>query len=210
MLDRDFQVDQVRIDRFAYRVHRRFKAAGVRAVTLDDIRQECVIAWCQARDNFDDRHGVPFEAYLHRGLHFHINRWAKHEVGQSHLAPYSLNASGSSDIEDGEFEEILEDVNAENPLDTITRADEYQQVMDSLSPRARLYVQILSDPPQELHNELRSIQTRCQHARDQGIATTAPRHLTSRVVLDLLGATTTERSKITGEVHKVLERLGRR
>ncbi|MCP1540016.1 sigma factor [Methylorubrum extorquens] len=178
----------------APRYLRRAHAAGARSVLLEDVRSELAVAWCIARDKFDPSLGVPFGAYLQRGMQNHINAWIDKQIGHVGM-----------DIDDdlGEDGASFHDIIADGaPLQDETFGDrqEFEHNVARLSPDAQTFVRLLADPPLALYEEMTAIQARSDHANAQGIRSGVPGHITGSLVFDLMGCERTDRNRIYGEV----------
>lgn len=187
---------------FARRVQRRLSSAGGR-VSYQDIFQELCIAWCKARDNWNEEFKVPFQAYLMRGMHDHINRWAKSELGFAHLTPISLDA-GSKGADDGQLHEVFSSDEA-TPEDNCASQDVRGFVLARLSPRTRLFVQLLDNPPVFLLDAVKAQQAKQEDARRRGIKIIISSRVTAAMVLDFMEASAAERTAINKELAKIAD-----
>jgi DNA-directed RNA polymerase specialized sigma24 family protein len=192
----DFAASEQAVKSFARRVMRRVSAAKIGGVTLADVEQECWIAWCAARDNFDPQAGVPFLAYLRIGMLNHINRWLIGFERDTGIAPFSIHDKIS---DDDELEAVLQVPVDEEEPDFFHR----ELALALLSDRSRQFVEILSSPPRALFEQLDRINERAAYGRKRGLTAAAPRNVTSRLVMDLMGCDRAERTKILAEIRSV-------
>lgn len=191
------------IYKFARQVQRRMFAAGAKTIQFEDLVQELSIAWCVARDCWDESVGVPFTPYFVNGMRQRINRFAEGEIKQHLVAPFSIDAPI-----DPESDKTMEGFRSLEPEpDTVEQRNFHDVVLAVISPEARRFLQILENPPPELLEELKVIQVRAENGRGRGLKSTAPRNLTSALVFDLLGYGRSDRSKILGEIQKVVGKL---
>jgi len=203
-----YQASERLVNSFARRVMRRAQAAGAKSVQLADIVQECWVAWCQARDRYDATTGVPFGAYLMRGMQQHINRWIKEEIGERLMAPVALDATGGDDEDDNSLHNVIAD-GGSLPDEIVELANQKAYVLERLSPLARQFVTLLTDPPKELLEEVQAIQARAEWGRSRGLNTFAPRDVTAPLVFDLMGLNRTDRSKIYRELRLLAEEVSK-
>lgn len=194
------------INRFAFRVQRRIRTLPQGVMSLDDIKQELWIAWCKARDNFEPSRGIPFEPYLRRGMINHINSVIKTQIEKFPEQTFAL----SLDAKVGDEDMTLMDVIPSSEKTAESFAEElsnWNKGISVLSPRAKLFVSILESQPEELLQE-------CLlggHKKAQAVKVGAPYvnqiRITSQMVFDLMGASTSERRKIVMEVERVGAKL---
>lgn len=185
------------LNRFASRVNQRVIAAGISDVGIEDIRQECWVAWCTARDVFSENLGVPFKAYLRICMGRHINGWLRSFERNNDAVATSLNRTIDEESGD-EFGDIFAG-DAEEQEDFLRR----DRVLAMLSERARQFVELMTNPPLDLYRQVDRVQDRVLFARERGIPTAAPRSLTSALVMDLMGCTRYERRAILNELQTV-------
>lgn len=198
---RDIEESRKAIDAFAFRAVRRAHAAGDRSLTIEDIKSELWIAWCLACDSYDAEKGVPWLAYLRNGMRLHINRYIEKHVNRRHDEVVALSLDFHSE-DDGSFQDI---VPCENPLpdQLLEGASHKAQVIKRLSLRARQFVTILSDQPQEILAEVRCLHAKGEYMRSQGASSIVSTTLTAAMVFDLMGANRFERTKIAREIREI-------
>lgn len=190
------------IKKGAARYLRRAHAAGARSVTLDDVISEMNVAWCIARDKFDPSLGVPFGAYLSRGMQLHVNRWIDEQVGHA-IGAFSLDETSVADGDEA-HEWAVPDANP-LPDQILEEKHLWARAMSELSTEAALFVSLLREPPPALYEEMKAIQVRSEHARSRGIPSVSPSFITGNLVLDLMGLARSDRNRIYAE----LKELGR-
>jgi DNA-directed RNA polymerase specialized sigma24 family protein len=190
----DQKLSERTIKNFARRVMRRAKAAKLREILLEDIEQECWIAWCKARSSYNPTMSTAFSTYLYRGLQLHINRWMEGFERQSALAYHSINDQVSEDGD--ELGDILEAAINDETSDFL----QVDLVLRRLSDRARLFVKLLANPTRDLFDQVERVSQRADFARRRGMVSVAPRHITGRLVFDLMGCTPAERMAIIREL----------
>lgn len=194
------KAQEKRIGAFARRVQYRMSSAGARGASYLDIFQELCIAWCKARDAWKAEFQVPFEAYAMNGMRMHINRWAQQEIGFSHLTPVALDHGVTEDA--GEMHEVITIADGDPETSAIS-ADARAFVRSRLSGRARLFVDLLDNPPVFLVDAVRAGKAKAEHARARGIHIVAPSCVTSAMVFDFMAAPLTERTTINKELAKI-------
>ena len=197
---------------FSFKVMRRLRAAGEdgRAFSLEDIQQECRIAWIIASQNYQAESGVPFQAYLIRGMRLHINRLIEKqfERRREEAVSLSLDADVSND---GDNSSSLSEVIADESISDITDFEEDQHfayVTRKLKPRSLQFIQILREQPAELLREVRSLRDRSDYARESmGINSPQSNRLAASNIFDLMGANNSERTEILREIRSLGERV---
>jgi len=193
---------QVRI--FGRRVLNRMRAAGARTVQLEDILSELTVAWCQARDHWNSQAGVPFGAYLFRGMRNHINRWAQKEINVHNIAPYSMDAQHAQHDYEDDFHEVLTATDEPTPEDKVVGKDQAERFLLALSPNARLYIDNLMNPPDWLVAELKAMQAKAKFGRARGLTSMAPQDVNSGFVMTALGFDRAQRKAVHDEVKALL------
>lgn len=197
-----FAESERQVQAFARRVHRRVRAAGITDIDYDDIEQECWIAWCRARDNYQPGHNVPFLAYLQRGMVTHINRWMKEFERYRGLAPRSINEPVRAD-DDAELHELLSADDDEEPVDFLQR----DLALSLMTARTRTFVSLLLAPSPELYAQVDRIADRAEFGRKRGLDSAAPRRLTGKLVMDLMGCDRPEREAIYRELRGLAKEI---
>lgn len=200
---------------FSRRVWRRSIKAGAQ-VPYEDIFAESCIAWCIARDSFDPNRGVEFSAYLIYGAKLHINRWLQRQIdaGYRSQREISLDASvenarhsRTASLGNRPISDLIADENAVNAERELERRKRLEAFAARLSPRARQYLTLLANPPEEILAISRAIDARNDRARACGYARFAFKNIYSRIIFDLMGAGQVERKRITDQIEA---RLGAR
>jgi RNA polymerase sigma factor (sigma-70 family) len=190
----------------ARKVQRRLWSAGARSVDVQEIVQELSVAWCKARDGFDPGQNVKFSTYLVRTMYNHINAWVKDELGEAHLAAVKLDQPSCDDGDN--YHEFIGDNALEPAVDTIIREDLRELVYDSLSARARQFIQWLENPPVELLQTLRAMWARAEFAKQRGLpAPPVPGRITSSMVFQLMACPPYERRTIYAEIAQVTKEM---
>lgn len=206
----DWRDSEKTINSFANRVGRRLLAAGAPSHLMQDVKQELWIAWCKARDSYDETREASFKTYLWNGMRLHINRWVEENVSKRHgeVVALSLDAEMLGEDEDAKLSDVIP---ADDPLqdEIVEREDVWRYALRRLPPRARQFIQLLRDPPQCLLEQVRQIQAKAEYARSLGITMPTTSRVTTSMVFDLMGATRVEKMKIAAQIRKVGERMQR-
>jgi len=203
--DITFTRDHDRVIRsFAFKVLKRAHSAGASSVSMDDIYQELCIAWCRARDAWDAQYGVPFLAFLNRGMHHHINRWVQSQIDNGRCVSLEAPVGGIGE-EGTEKHDRIPDENGLAGIEEFELADFKDFVSARLSPRARTFLQLIAEPPQFLRDAVRQGQARASAGRARDINGFAPARVTAAMVFDFMDATNRERVAIYKELRKVIE-----
>jgi DNA-directed RNA polymerase specialized sigma24 family protein len=199
---------------FAFKVLKRLHALGAKSQTIDDAEQELWIAWCKARDNFNPELGVTFNTYLHSVMRNHINRHIVLNFERFHEQTVALSldleVGGESSGEGANME--LHDVLADTatPVAELVEGQSvFAYACNRLSPRARSFVTVLNEQPQELLDEVLRLNEKSTHAQSLGVAYAQPRRLTSAMVFDLMQASRVERTTILAEITQLGDILSR-
>jgi hypothetical protein len=212
---------------FANQVQRRLYGAGARSVQTEDIFQELVVAWCQARDAWKADYNVPFVAFLKRGMMQHINRWVNKELQQVYLAPLSLD---ETQFEEQPLHDVIADPR-QVAVDEIVIAQDLREFVhdkmrqpgmgnflrvertpgkfhSGLSPLTLKFIQIYENPPQEIMDMLRGYRARQRFAKVLGVhPSPVPSGVTGTLIMNFLGATHTELTIINKELSALAEKI---
>jgi DNA-directed RNA polymerase specialized sigma24 family protein len=211
---------------FSHQVARRMRAYGVRVFDVQDVYQECTIAWCVARNAFDESRGVPFTPYMINGVRMHINAWLRKEMGDKCIAITSslqdatfekgtLGDIIGDDTESAEdalingeqqlaFVDLVSD-GAESAEDTILKRQERARNLRRLSKEARTFLTLLENPPDELVEEFKRIRERTAYGRAMGFPSASPKRISSSLVFELMGATHAQRAGVYREIEGLLK-----
>jgi len=204
---RDPKNSEAQIKRFAWKVLRRFRAAGDHSHEIDDVVQELWIAWHKAVQAFNPEMGVPFGAYLMRGMKFHINKYADDHVTKRHDEVVALSMDMTFD-EDKAFANIIPDT-AELQDEVVIKRGLFERVVAELSPDAKTFVRIMTDDSEELRHEVRAIEERNNYASSQRVRSLLPLGLSETAVFELMGATYRQRERILAEIENVSQRYSK-
>lgn len=209
MIERDPKQDAKQVNSFASRALMRVRAAGDHITSLEDLKQELWVAWCLAVENFDAKAGVPFGAYLQRGMRQHINRHIEKHVSRRHdeVTALSLDYTVRDDDEEVAFADAVPSADPSPDVEIEWRS-QLEYAMSLMSPRAKLFVSLLERQPPELLEEVRRLQARSDYARERGLPTLSFNRLTAAMVFDLIGASASERVKINHEIRHLSDLLG--
>jgi hypothetical protein len=200
------------INRVAFKVWRRMKAAGSRHVEIEEIRSELCIAWCEARDRFNPELGVPFPAYLTRGLYLHINRYVKNhmeEITNQNRSVVEADGVPFGDESLNLFEIIP---NGDETIDqTLIRVEFFEEVKKRVSETTRMFLNLLVNTPPEILEEYQALDARIKFARSRGYALSAPpNRLSISFVLDFMQVERKDRRKILVEIEQAVSRVSKR
>lgn len=192
--------------KITWRVLRRVHSAGCKTLTHQDLMQEAAVAWCKARDNWNPEFNVPFAPYLTRGVLNHLNRFVQGEINQRLLIAVDIDSSpdGSADTT---MHEVISSETQLSVEDQVVESDIRAYVMQRLSPVAKIFVELLSSPPQWLVDEFNALRARSEYARTRGIPSATPRSITNAMIMDFLGLSRTQRHKIYLEIKAISEEV---
>jgi DNA-directed RNA polymerase specialized sigma24 family protein len=202
-----YEDSEKQIKAFGRRVLNRMRAAGAVSTQLEDVVGELRIAWCEARNRWNSQTGVPFGAYLYRGMRNHINRWAQNELDVHNIAPFSFNKE-VFEQDEVEFIDILKP-NIEEPSieDQLISRDEAKLFLDDLSDDTRKLVELLISPPEFLIEELKKMQARARYGRTRGLCSSSPKQLTISFIMDALGLSQGQRRAVSIELRAAVAKL---
>lgn len=183
---------------FGSRAYRRLIAAGGRAVEYDDVIQELNIAWTIAREKWNPDMGVPFVAYLKRGMQLAINRFIDRELRFDQNASHSLQFSALEG--ESEFSEIVADTETHTPEDIVMASLMTEYAFDQLSPLARSVLECVLSPPNELQAELNALQAKKRYAKERGFCVGGVSEVSLSFVMDFFGLKRNARASIYAEL----------
>jgi DNA-directed RNA polymerase specialized sigma24 family protein len=203
----NYQASERLVHSLANRVVRRLRSIPQKVMSKEDIEQELWVAWCKARDSYSSDYGVPFAAYLSRGMKLHINRVVEVQIERFKEQTFALELDRPMDSADGEGGTLMDVI----PSDTVgadeyvERNDTFQRAIETLSDRARIVVTLLNDQPQELLGEALLSQKKAEFSRTLGAPFLPTMRITTSMVFDLIGANRSERRKIMLEIKSLGE-----
>jgi DNA-directed RNA polymerase specialized sigma24 family protein len=184
---------------FSWRVLRRVTAAGS-VIELDDIISECKLAWFNASRSFDETAGVPFLAYLRRGMKLHVNRWVDKELKEHNASHLEFDAP-RGESETGSLHDFIPDRSMERPDEIFEANDRREKQLARLTPRARQFVELLESPPKALVDILKGLKARQEYAIARGLpASPVPKRVLTTLVFRFMGASPREQTHITEEL----------
>lgn len=202
------QESQKVINSYVYRVERRLFAAGAPAHLVEDVKQECWIAWCKARDSYDEASPASFKTYLWNGIRMHINNWIRENVNARHqeIVAKSLDQERT---EDGAT--LANVIPSADPMpdELVMREDLWSYAIKHLPPRAKQFIELLREPPALLLEQVKQLEARAKFAKEKGVAMPFTNRVTTRMVFDLMGATRHEQNIIAAAIKKVGKRMER-
>lgn len=196
----DYNLVHRLIKHTASRVMRRLAAMKVTEFDFDDVVGELNIAWCKARDKYDPNLGIPFPAYLQRGMFNHINRLIDNLAKERHLSidgDEGLDGPGLND-----HHEYLAD-DKESQHMALERKDMREHVLKRLSPSARRFVELLESPPPEVLDQVRALEARTNYAKSRGIHAIMSPGITSNLIFTIMDLTRSERARVMIEVKQL-------
>lgn len=195
------------INGFANRVQRRLASLPQGVMSLDDIKQELWVAWCKAAESFDADRGIPFEPYLRRGMQRHIN-----QIIHTNIEKFPEQTFASSldkpigEDEGGSLSDIVAD-DKPPAIEMLEREGAWEEAVAVLTPRARQFITLVRDQPDELLQETLLSDHKEEVARELNVPYSNVRRVTSSMVFDLMGASRGERAKISKEIKEVGRRI---
>lgn len=199
---RDPKESEAQVRAFARRVLRRVHSLGARSATLDDIEQELWIAWCKACEVYDPKFGAAFSTFLFRGMRQHINRYVESTYERFHQQTVAMAIDAPLSEDGASLSEMIEDSSIDFEAD-FEQEQNYEFAVQHLSERARIFVSLLKDQPEELTQEFRKLQLRSDYAKQLGIPHATPQRLAAYLIFDFMGASRGEREEITAEVEQL-------
>jgi DNA-directed RNA polymerase specialized sigma24 family protein len=193
----------------AHQALRLLRGYGDNATQLEDIVQECALAFCLARDAFKADYNVPFGAFLARGINQHIRRWANYRLRDKTL--FSHLEDNVGDDSEYTLHDLTPDESAVMPDDALIEKDMIEFTHDAMrwrkpenmvSERTRQFLDLLSNPPPQVVDMFKGLQARAEYARQRGMTgVVSPARITAAMIFNLMGAGRVERAAIYKEVH---------
>jgi DNA-directed RNA polymerase specialized sigma24 family protein len=197
------------VKRFSGAFYRKMLRSGVTAFTLEDIQQEHWLGFCRARNSYSAETGVPFQAYLIKGLE-QLQSEMRRKVSKRFHERNHLSLDAPIGDEDSKMQLHETLAGDEEELgSSLDRDQQIERLCANLSDRARTYVQLIYRQPAELLEQTKAIRARAEHASNIGIAHFAPSGVSSSLVFKLMGAPRQERTRINAEIEKALGQLAR-
>ena len=185
----------------ASRFHRRATAAGASSLQIEDVFQEMCIAWCHARDAYNENYAVPFTAFLVRGVRNHCNRFLKRQITEGQDKVNLDDAGKNADETMDDYHSIIADQNAVSPEAATIDADHRAVARELLSPLAQKFLEILESPPPAIYQILDAMQAKRAFAESRGVMPGfAFRTLKAPLIFDLMGLDRTARDKLKREL----------
>lgn len=210
---RDPAVSKRQIEVFAHRVNRRLFAVGDKSMPLDDIRQELWIAWTNAVQSYKPESGVPFGAYLQRGMALHVRSWMRKTIEYRLPEVHAVSIDYTADGSDGEALGLHESVASSDDLpdQEIERRSNVKRLCEMLSPVAAKFVEILYTQPPELVEELVKVYQRADYGREaMNVIVPVQHRLTKNMIFDLLDVPRHKRDQVLAEIDRKIETLSKR
>jgi DNA-directed RNA polymerase specialized sigma24 family protein len=200
----DLKESEKIINSFSFKVGRRLQAAGAPMHLIEDVRQELWIAWCKARDTYDESSPASFKTYLYGGMRIHMNNWIRDNINRRHAEVIAKSMDAELDEENGGAT-LADMIPSADPTPEVTFWLErtWEFAVARLSPRSRQFVELLREPPEGLLAQVRQIEARTAFAKAQGISAPFNNRVTTSMVFDLMGASRNERIKIAAEIRKL-------
>lgn len=209
----DMKLCEKVINRLALRVLRRLQAASSRAllISLEDLKQEMWIGACIAEKKFDAERGVPFAAYLQRGLMLHINRYIEeqHERCPAYSYALSLDQGMPGEGDDGAEMTLSNSVPSDEEIteDRIIRISHVMKLREKLSTEARIVVDLLVTQPEEILEDLSKQRFKAEMAQKIGVPYARTNKISMQLIFELMGIDRSKRAKILNEITKVSARI---
>lgn len=186
-----------------------YKFASLRSnvMSFEDLVSEFQIVWCEASQSFDPERGVPFSAYLSRGIRIRVLELLRKEA--RHVTDVSMDES-LGDEDHGGLHNVLPSTTAPSADDILAESQVVERFVQKLSPLTRQFLELLRFPPLELQQAVSDLQARAKYARGRGLVVTAPTHVTKTMIMDLMGLTMPERRQILGEIGTLSQKVNQK
>jgi hypothetical protein len=133
-------------------------------------------------------------------MHHHINRWVQDQIDNGQCTSLDIMPGDEPAEDSGGLHEAIEDDAGLSGIEAFERADTRDFVMNRLSPRARLFVDLIDKPPQFLLDAVQHSQARAQSGRGRDIAVFAVGRVTAAMVFDFMGLSKTDRAAVYREL----------
>lgn len=199
MSHRDPKISEAQIKRFAWKVLRRFRAAGDHSHDINDFVQELWIAWTVAVNNFNPELGIPFGAYLQRGMKFHINQYANKTLTARYDEVVAISLDASLNDEDMTIANILPDMSERQDV-TCEKKNMLDLATRTLSRDAVTYIKIMLDGSEEIKREIDAIEQRNNYAASLKVRGMLCLGLSEGVVFELMNLSYSKRGDVLREI----------
>lgn len=189
---------------FAYKAWRRAQASGAASLQVDDVYGELMIAWCVARDKFDESKGVPFGAYLVNGMQVAINRFLSRQIEHGQMESLSLDFEYGESDDSVNLHNAVADERGLAGVETFERDDARDAVMERLTPKTRAFVELLREPPAFMLHAVKARRARQEFARQiERAPTPEADRVTAAMVFEFLELGHFERNRVYAELKRL-------
>lgn len=188
---------------FAARVRRRLRSLPRAVMGNEDVEQELWEAWCIARDNYKPDMGIPWAAYLRRGMMNHINSRIDRHIGRFPEAAFALSLDASVGDEEGQ---TLAEVIPSDIPDASAAVEErsnYEAAKAILSPDAAMFLKILYEQPDELLQEVQKADDKKEMADQLNLPFAVSRRVTRSVIFDVMGISGRRKNEVIKEIQSL-------
>lgn len=184
---------------FAYKAWRRAQAAGANSLQYEDVYGELMIAWCVARDKFDESKGVPFGAYLVNGMRVAVNRFLQSQIEFGKHASLDLDTENDQPVH-----EQIADEHGLAGVEEFERDDAREALMERLTPKTRAFVDLLREPPVFMLHAVKARRARQEFARRNNLPVSSEAdRVTAAMVFDFLELGHAERNQVYSELKRL-------
>lgn len=159
----------------------RLQAVGV-SMDYDDVFQEVTIAFLKAYESFDETKGFKFSTLFFTCAYNRLNGWVQDLIAErvAH-GVRSIEELNSGDGESLSLEDVI--MADSNTPEAEYAAKQFLEHLDRrLSSVAKLIIEWIIQPPQELVEELRAAQAKADYGRELGLATRCFMQISPRTV----------------------------
>lgn len=146
---------------------------------LDDLVQEGFIVCMTVSKTFNPERGYAFSTYFVTSLNRHFLNLL---LGLQKLPMQSVELGNDLNLLD-----MIED-ETENPEKEVLAEAEIREAIKSLSPLARMMVELLIDPPAYLREQFEALEAKRKMAQQIGVDERYPSEINSTFLASLLGA----------------------
>jgi RNA polymerase sigma factor (sigma-70 family) len=151
-----YQKNKGLVCKVARKVHRRALAMNA-GLEYEDLEQEAALVMMRAYDKFDPNLGFQFSTYFFRAAYNELGRCLKpFENDINVLGLSSMQAAVGDDGESIDMESMIDGGHA-SPEQLMEGSDLIKSIQKKLSPLARMILDLMIDPPDEVEKEWQSL-----------------------------------------------------
>jgi DNA-directed RNA polymerase specialized sigma24 family protein len=205
-MDQLFREHDRYMQRLAVAYYRRLRVMPM-GIEVEDIRAEINVAFVHAARAWSPEGGASFTTFLARGAWFHVQRWVNNQKRQLADKGVSLSRPLGEEGEATVGDMLPSD--APSPEEIVRESQLHDRMTAVLSPLARRFLSLLTDPPDELREEMMALMAQAEWARSLGIVVPAPTRVTFAMISRLMGLSRARASACIAEIEAMSAEVSR-